>query len=107
MRRLKYRGRWVMKKDNLPEFTVSVPSQGKVFLCRSDEPLFAAMRRVGFFKGGCCGGGCGICKVRIISGEVFLGAMSREHVTPEEEADGYILACRARLKSDAILEICG
>lgn len=96
-----------MKKNDPREFTVSIPSLGKVFLCRSDEYLFAAMRRAGFFKGGCRGGGCGICKVRVISGEVSLGAMSREHVTREEEAEGYILACRAGLESDVVLEICG
>lgn len=91
---------------NSPEaFTVSVPASGISFLCRSDEYLFTAMRRAGLFKGGgCCGGGCGICKVRVITGEVSCEAMSRGHITRAEEAAGFILACRAKLHSDLILD---
>lgn len=77
------------------------------FFCRAGEPLISSMRRAGFFKGGCRGGGCGICKVRVLSGEVSLSPMSREHVTLEEEAEGYILACCAKLNSDIVLALNG
>lgn len=77
------------------------------FFCRPDESLMSSMRRAGFFKGGCRGGGCGVCKVRVIGGDVSLGPMSREHITPEEEAEGYILACCARLNSDIVLALNG
>lgn len=77
------------------------------FFCRPDESLMSSMRRAGFFKGGCHGGGCGVCKVRVIGGDVSLGPMSREHITPEEEAEGYILACCARLNSDIVLALNG
>lgn len=96
-----------MKKNSREGFAVYIPAQERTFFCRADEHLFSSMRRAGFFKGGCCGGGCGICKVRLISGEVSLEPMSREHITPEEEAEGYILACRAKLNSDIVLALNG
>lgn len=94
-----------MKKNSPDGFTVYIPAREMTFFCRPGERLFSSMRRAGFFKGGCRGGGCGLCKVRVLSGEVSLGPMSREHVTREEEAEGYILACCARLNSDIVLAL--
>lgn len=94
-----------MKENSTTEFAVLIPELGMSFSCRSDEYLYAAIRREGLFKGGCRGGGCGICKVRLLSGDVICDLMSREHVTREEEAVGYILACRAKLRSSIILTL--
>lgn len=92
-------------KNSPKIFVVSVPALRISFLCRSDEYLLTAMRRSGLFKGGGCGGGgCGICKVRIVSGEVSCGTMSREHITRAEEEAGFVLACRAKLHSNLILD---
>lgn len=53
---------------------------------------------------GCRGGGCGICRIRVLSGEVERGAMSRSHVTIEEERQGFALACRLFPRSDLVIE---
>ena len=43
----------------------------------------------------CRGGGCGVCKVRIDSGEVRTEKMSRQHVSADEQALG--LGCTTGL----------
>jgi ferredoxin len=73
------------------------------FHCREDEPLLAGMRRVGCeaMPRGCAGGGCGICKVVVNSGEVSaFKPMSREHVTEYELAHNVVLACCVNPRSD-------
>lgn len=86
-------------------FRVSVPEVGAEFECRGGEYLLAAMRRAGLFKrGGCWGGGCGVCKVRIAEGSVSRAPMSREHVTRDEEEQGFVLACRVKPLSDLVLD---
>jgi ferredoxin len=56
---------------------------------------------------GCRGGGCGVCKVEITSGQYTKRVMSRDHVTAEEEARGCVLACRVKPLSDISLKVVG
>lgn len=57
--------------------------------------------RIGVKHHGCCGGGCGICKARIISGEYeIVSRMSRVHVSLEEESAGTVLLCCVQPRSD-------
>jgi|GEM_PF-608930 len=53
---------------------------------------------------GCRNGGCGVCRVRVFSGDYVTTKMSRDHVSKEEEAEGYALACRLYPKSDLVIE---
>ncbi len=64
---------------------------------RAGETILALARRVSFpLAAGCFNGGCGVCKIRLSSGKVYLnGPVSRKEVTPSEEAEGFTLACRA------------
>lgn len=83
---------------------------GEVFSCGESETLLAGMCRLGRrgIPVGCLGGGCGICKVRVVQGEVVkLGPVSRAHVSEEEELQGYTLACRAAPRSAVVLEVVG
>ncbi|MFV0259081.1 MAG: 2Fe-2S iron-sulfur cluster-binding protein [Acidimicrobiales bacterium] len=43
---------------------------------------------------GCRGGGCGVCRVRILDGAFETRKMSRRHVSERQQADRYALACR-------------
>jgi len=54
---------------------------------------------------GCRGGGCGSCKVEILSGRYMTLRMSRERVSEEEEMRGIVLACRTMPLSDMILRV--
>ena len=56
---------------------------------------------------GCCGGGCGICKIEIVSGSYRKRVMSREHVSVEDEANNRVLACRVWPTSDLRIKVIG
>lgn len=56
---------------------------------------------------GCRGGGCGVCKVRVLEGRYSTGVMSAACVPPEEREDGIALACKLFPESDLQLEVLG
>lgn len=90
-------------------FEVTIEETGEVYRCSADESLLGGMERLGKrgIPVGCRCGGCGVCKVRIGQGNYQKRVMSREHVTPEEEARGVVLACRVRPLSDIRLSVVG
>ena len=96
--------------DFRPKVDVTVAQTKETYPCAIGESLLQGMLRLGR-KGipvGCVNGGCGVCKVRIVEGEVQrLGPVSRAHVTQEEEAGGYTLACRAGPVTAVRLEVAG
>jgi ferredoxin len=54
---------------------------------------------------GCRRGGCGICRARITSGKYRSDPMSREHVSAEDEAAGFVLSCCVYPMSDLSLRL--
>ena len=96
--------------DTRPKVSVRIEQTGESFPCATDENLLKGMLRLGR-KGipvGCVGGGCGVCKVRILEGEVkALGPISRAHVSLADEAAGLTLACRVAPCTDIRLEVAG
>lgn len=96
--------------DSRPKFQIHVAQTDETFPCAGNESLLTGMVRLGR-KGipvGCVNGGCGVCKVLIVKGEVKpLGPISRAHVTVEEEAQGYTLACRVAPQTAVDLEVAG
>lgn len=81
----------------------------ETYPCSPDESLLRAMERLGR-KGipvGCRGGGCGVCKIRILSGKTSTRRMSRAQVSEQEESEGYVLACRTFAESDIELTVVG
>jgi 3-phenylpropionate/trans-cinnamate dioxygenase ferredoxin reductase subunit len=74
--------------DTRPKVAVHVAQTGEQYPCASNESLLRGMLRLGRkgIPAGCVNGGCGVCKVRILDGEIqALGPISRAHVTLEEE----------------------
>jgi len=49
---------------------------------------------------GCRTGECGSCKTRLLSGDVSMTAYDRAVLSQSERAEGLILVCRARPRSD-------
>lgn len=88
---------------------VHIRDTGEDYDCCPDEHLLKGMLRLGRkgIPSGCHGGGCGVCKIRILSGEVDTLVMSRAHVTEQEQAEGFALACRCFPRSDVRLEVVG
>ena len=90
-------------------YTVTIDDDESSYRCADHRSLLEGMEALGR-KGipvGCRNGGCGVCKVRITSGTCARRIMSREHVTEEEEAAGYVLACRVNPTSDIRLAVVG
>jgi 3-phenylpropionate/trans-cinnamate dioxygenase ferredoxin reductase subunit len=97
-----------MWMNQRPTVNVHVAQTGDCYDCATDESLLKGMLRLGR-KGipvGCVNGGCGVCKVRIVEGRVQpLGPVSRAHVSVDEEAQGYTLACRVAPTAAVRLEV--
>lgn len=83
--------------DTRPKVSVRIDTTGETYPCALDESLLQGMLKLGRrgIPVGCVNGGCGVCKVQIVEGQVrTLGPVSRAHVSAEEEACGITLACR-------------
>jgi len=93
----------------MPSHTVHIENDGSSYRCTDTRTLLEGMESLGR-KGipvGCRGGGCGVCKVQIVSGSYTKRVMSRAHVSAEEEASGCVLACRVKPTSDVSLQVIG
>jgi len=91
---------------------VTLADSGEQFACREDQYLLQGMQtfRVGVpmldvIPVGCRGGGCGVCRIRVVSGEYEAKKMSRKHVTEPDQAEGVALACRVYPRSDLSVEL--
>ncbi len=52
---------------------------------------------------GCRGGGCGVCRVEVMSGTYRAKRMSKKYVTDDDLANGVVLACRIYAESDLVV----
>lgn len=88
------------------EHSIWIAGDGAPSLCASDERVLDALERDGCeeVRVGCRRGGCGACRVRIVSGEYETIKMSRAHVSAEDRERGYALSCRLFPRSDLVLE---
>ena len=89
--------------------TVTIADTGEHYACTGDESLLSAMARLGRrgIPVGCRGGGCGVCKVEVLSGDFHTRAMSRDHVSDDDRACHRLLACRVYPASDLSLKVIG
>lgn len=84
---------------------ISVQPSGRQFATQGAETILAAAIRSGVgLPYGCKDGACGSCKCKKLSGTVVHDSHSDKALTPSEEADGYVLTCRATAQSDVVLE---
>lgn len=93
-----------------PKVSVEIVQIGESYLCATNENLLKGMLKLGRkgIPAGCASGGCGVCKVRIVSGQVqSSGPISRAHVSVEEDAQGMTLACRVTPVTTIRLEVVG
>lgn len=86
--------------------SIAIENTGERYACAPERNLLAAMEQLGRrgIPVGCRNGGCGVCKVKILDGDFATRVMSRAHVSPDEEAAGIVLACRAFPRSDLSLQ---
>ena len=60
--------------------------------------------RSGVVPKGCHNGACGVCRVKVLSGQFENLGMNRKLISEEDEANHIFLACRLVAKSDMELE---
>jgi ferredoxin len=87
-------------------WSITVKETGGSFNCPEDQAVLAAMIHAG--KGpinhGCCGGGCGVCRMKIESGAWHaFKPMSRARVSEADEKEGIVLLCCVQPRSDMVV----
>ena len=86
-------------------FNVTVQPSGRAFVANADEALLAAAIRQGIgLPYGCKDGACGSCKCKMVEGSVTHGPHQLKALSPEEEANGFILTCCGVAHSDIVIE---
>lgn len=90
-------------------YQIRVVDCGESYTCGVEQTLLAGMEALGRrgIPVGCRGGGCGVCKIRILAGEYYAGKMSSACVSKEERACDIVLACKTYPRSDLELEAVG
>jgi CDP-4-dehydro-6-deoxyglucose reductase, E3 len=91
---------------DIGSYTITLSPIGDTAVCRRDETVLSAILRSGAKVAfGCRGGGCGTCKMRLISGRVEHGRCSAAVLLEEEKENGSFLSCQARALSDLAVEL--
>jgi ferredoxin len=93
----------------MAHYTITIEETGESYRCSDQETLLVGMEKLGKrgIPVGCRGGGCGVCKVEVVSGGYTKRRMSREYISEEDEAAGRVLACRVRPTGDVVLRVIG
>ncbi|MDK2778259.1 MAG: 2Fe-2S iron-sulfur cluster binding domain-containing protein [Pseudomonadota bacterium] len=88
---------------------VRIAGIDRTFWCDENDSLLTGILKANSsgIPAGCRGGGCGVCKIQILSGEFSTGCMSGCHVSAEDKAAGKLLACRVYPRSDIELSVIG
>jgi CDP-4-dehydro-6-deoxyglucose reductase len=89
---------------------IRIEGEERSVSCATSEKLLTAIEREFWdprqrpVRVGCRQGGCGACRIKVTDGHYATDKMSREHVTEEEEKQGFALACRVYPQSDLVIE---
>lgn len=81
-----------------------LPSKHDFLVEGQDTFLEAAMRAGIPLSYGCSGGNCGLCKAKVVSGQVKKTRLHDFIISEAEKSQGYILLCSNTAVSDVILE---
>jgi len=88
-------------------YKVTLKARGQQFEYNTSldqSPLQAARNEFIPFPSGCRRGGCGMCKVKVLSGEYEQELVRSHEALPDEDLENaFALACCMTLKSDVDL----
>src|SRR5438876_6853908 len=90
-------------------FQIRIENSNQVLSCSEDQTVLRCTE-VGFKRSipvGCRQGGCGVCKVQVLEGSYRARAMSRAHITRDDEDHGRVLACCIWPTSDLRIAVLG
>ncbi len=86
-------------------FKVRIEPSGHEFTVEDNETILEAALRHGYtLPHNCRDGECGTCKGKILSGEIDHGMYDERALPKEERRAGKALFCRARPRSDVVIE---
>ena len=86
--------------------TITLSPVGDTAPCRAEDTVLDAILRSGAsVTFGCRGGSCGVCKMRVISGQVEHGRCSAVALLEGEKLTGWFLSCQARALTDLTIEL--
>ncbi|MCL4184615.1 MAG: 2Fe-2S iron-sulfur cluster binding domain-containing protein [Burkholderiaceae bacterium] len=84
---------------------VVVRPSGREFLVEGNDSILQAGLKAGLaLNYGCNGGNCGLCKARIVSGEVRPILHADYPMSAAERAQGYVLLCTHTALGDLVIE---
>lgn len=84
---------------------ISVKNKDTNRACSEDKNLMDSLsKQADLAPKGCHNGACGVCKIKVHSGEFEKLKMNRKHITEEEEMNNIVLACKTFPKSDMEIE---
>ena len=84
---------------------ISIANSSRSFQAAADEPLLKAANDAALnLPHSCQGGSCGACKARLVRGEIEYPNGKPLGLSAAEIADGLILLCQARARSDLCIE---
>jgi CDP-4-dehydro-6-deoxyglucose reductase, E3 len=85
---------------------ITLLPMGEVLPCAPGETVLGAILRSGArVYYGCMGGGCGVCKMRLVSGQLDYGRYSVAVLSEVERQKGFFLSCQARPLSDLTIQL--
>lgn len=83
-----------------------IEGTGVVIETRDGEAILPALIRTGYsYKFGCKRGGCGICKLDLVEGEIEYPVTVSQSILSEEEKETCVLSCRAVPTGDAVIRM--
>jgi ferredoxin len=87
--------------------TVCVEPEGIEVVTRPGECILGALNRSGYgYRIGCRRGGCGVCMVDLVSGEVEYAVTVSDKVLSDADKDGgSCLSCRAIPVRDVVIRL--
>jgi CDP-4-dehydro-6-deoxyglucose reductase len=87
-------------------YTIRYVSKEKTesYRCYDGEDVLTAARRNFVpIPVGCRGGGCGMCKLRVVDGDYEMDICSKAALTEGERKQNYTLACKTYPRTDLII----
>ncbi len=88
-----------------PAFLLTCQPYGKTIAVAPEQTLLDALLANGIpWRYGCKHGMCGTCKARLVSGSIDAGLFSTFALMDDERAEGIILLCCAKPRSDLVIE---
>jgi ferredoxin len=86
---------------------VTILPDGLQVTAAAEETVLGALSRAGLrYRVGCKRGGCGICKVQLVLGEVrYERRVAQSVLSDDERVEGICLSCRAVPITDIAIEL--